>query len=237
MNETADFEKLSIDELKKLKESLEKNKNEKLSISKKNSFAPKLDIIDKFTSIDELLIQSIQETRDLIMEQKETNRQMQINNKLLLALFYKESADGSVVQRDPIAIDTSILEEISRGGAITTRKIDLINQNISGKQVIFEGEFEGGLAEILFTSSTSTTDNKDYSVRILADNDPQYQGTFTEFEARGGTETDMACFEDEINEWYLLQFQNVNFSNKILIEVYDSSAEFIRIYIKYHKST
>ena len=230
MNETVDLENLSVEKLKKIKESLEKNREQK------TSFEPKLNVIDKFTSIDELLIQTIQDLQNLTLEQRETNRQMQINNKLLLALFYKESADGSVIRQDPIAIDTSILEEISQGGAYITRVVNLENKTIGTKEIVFQGEFEGSLAEVLFVSDASDANNKEFSARVIADDNTIYQDSYTEFESRGATETDMACFEDELNDWYLLQFQNVNFNQKILIEVYDSSATFLRIYIKYHRS-
>ncbi|KKN90785.1 hypothetical protein LCGC14_0223680 [marine sediment metagenome] len=227
---SVDFSKYSLEELKNLKNNLEKKP--------KPNFAPKLNIIDKFTNIDELLIETIRALKDLTQDQRETNRQLQISNKLLLGLLIEEAADGTISLRGESGIDTAaILEEIGGGGAVITRKIDLANTTVEGNKIIFQAEFEGGLAEVLFTSSTSTTDNKDYSVRVLGDDEIAYQGTFAEFEARGGTETDMACFEDEINNWYLLQFQNVNFANKILIEVYDSSATFLRIYVKYHKST
>ncbi len=229
MNENVNLDSYSVEQLKKLKESL--------TTPTPKTFKRKEGIIDRFTSIDELLIDTIKSLQDLTQEQKETNRQMQINNKLLLALLIEEGADGTMVAKGTAGIDTSaILEEIGRGGAIITRRIDLANIDISGKQIIFEGEFEGGLTEVLFTSSTSTTDNKDYSARVVADDEIVYQDTFTNFESRGGTETDMACFEDEINSWYLLQFQKVNFMNKILVEIYDSSATFLRIYIKYHRS-
>ena len=230
-NSNIDFNKYSLEDLKKLKNNL-KNKPTP-------NFAPKLNIIDKFTSIDELLIENTIALKDLIQDQRETNRQLRISNKLLLGLLVEESADGTISLRGDSGIDTAaILEEIGGGGTIISRKIDLANVNVNGKKVIFEGEFEGGLAEVLFTSSTSTTDNKNYSVRIVGDDEIMYQDTFTNFEARGGTETDMACFEDsDVNSWYLLQFQNIYFSNKILVEIYDSSAEFIRVYVKYHRST
>lgn len=235
MEDANSLDKYSVKQLKKIKESLEKNQQNKLSISNKIP-KPQINILDKFTDIDDLLRISIQETRDLIMEQRETNRQMQINNKLLLALYYQEDADGKMVQKDPMGIDTTILESIARGGAMITRIVELVNKTIGTKEIIFEGEFEGILVEVLFVSSTSTVDNKDYSVRVLSDGNIVYQSTYAEFEAKGATETDMAAFEDEDNSWYLLQFQNINFMNKILVEVYESEATFSRIYLKYHRS-
>lgn len=235
MNDANNLDKYSVEQLKKIKESLEKNKQNKLSISDK-IIKPNINVLDKFTDIDDLLRISIQETRDLIMEQRETNRQMQINNKLLLALYYQEDVDGKMIQKDPMGIDTTILESIARGGASITRFVELTNKNISGNEIIFEGGFEGFLVEILFVSSTSTTDNKDYSVRILSDDNIAYQDSYTNFEAKGGTETDMAAFEDEDNSWYLLQFQGIGFHQRIFVEVYNSKCTFLRIYLKYHRS-
>ena len=178
----------------------------------------------------------ITDIQDLTMEQRETNRQKKINNKLLLALYYQEDSDGNVIQRDPMAMDTKILESISKGGAYITRVVNIINKDIGEKEIIFEQEFEGALAEVLFVSSTSSTDNKAYSARVVADDNIIYEDSYTNFEARSNHETDMACFEDEIDDKYLLQFQNVSFNQKILVEVYNSSALFERIYIKYHRS-
>lgn len=236
MNDSIDLEKLSVDQLRKLKENLEtKKKESNLSVSNKIT-KKKATLFDEFTSIDELLKNLIIDIQDLTLEQRETNRQMQINNKLLLALYYQEDADGNVVQRDPMGMDTAILESISRGGAYITRVVNITNRNIGTKEIIFEQEFEGALAEVLFVSSTSSTDNKSYSARVVADDNIIYEDSYTNFETRSNWETDMACFEDEIDDKYLLQFQNVSFNQKILVEVYDSSATFERIYIKYHRS-
>lgn len=236
MNDSIDLDKYSITQLRKIKENLEQQKKESsFGISDKIA-KKKGTIIDEFTSIDDLLRVTIQDLQDLIMEQRETNRQMQINNKLLLALYYKEDSDGNLVQRDPMGIDTAILESISRGGAHITRVVNIINRTIGEKEIIFEQKFEGALAEVLFISSTSTTNNKSYSARIVADDNIIYEDSYTNFESRSNYETDMACFEDELNDVYLLQFQNVNFNQKVLVEVYDSSATFQRIYIKYHRS-
>ncbi len=236
MNDSVDLAKYSVEQLRKLKESLE-NKKKESTFSVSNKIAKKkATILDDFTSIDDLLRNLIIDIQDLTLEQRETNRQMQINNKLLLALYYQEDSEGNVIQRDPMNMDTAILESISKGGAYITRVVNLTGTAITGKKIVFEQEFEGALAELLFVSSTSSSDNKDYSARVVADDNIIYQDSYTNFESNSNFETDMACFEDEINSKYLLQFQNVNFNQKILVEIYESSATFERIYIKYHRN-
>ena len=179
---------------------------------KKQKTPSDLQPITNFGSTDELLYDNILATKDLISQQKETNRQLEINNKLLLTLFSEEKDEKK-------ASNDTILAGMLKGE----------------KEIVFQGNFEGGLAEILFVSSTSTTNNKAYSARIVADDNIIYQDSYTNFEAKNATETDMACFEDEFNNWYLLQFQKVNFMKSILVEIFDSSATFLRIYVKYHK--
>lgn len=233
MNETIDLEKFSVEQLRKIKESLEK----KAKVTSQKIKKQKGSVIDKFTNIDELIYENNVALQDLIQDQRETNRQLQITNKLLLALYFKEDSDGNLVASQPNAIDSGeILREISRGGSQITRVITETNKTITGDESIFQEEFEGAIAELLFVSSTSSSDNAVYGVRVIADDNNIYEDTYSNFSARSNIETDMAAFEDEINSWYLLQFQNVYFQNSIKIEVYNSTATFERIYIKYHRS-
>lgn len=232
MNEKIDFNNLSVEQLRIVKQDLEK----KAKAQVKNITEKKGTLLDQFTSIDDLLRETILALRDLTQDQRETNRQLQIVNKLLLAIYFKEDGNGNIVAANQGLDASAILQEISQGGSRITRVVNLINKQIDGSEIVFQGEFEGQLTEVLFKSETSGTDNDDYGVRIVSDEDIIYQDTYTEFAARQNTETAMAAFEDEINGWYLLQFQDVFFNNKIKVEVYDSSATFLRIYIKYHRT-
>ena len=229
MNESIDLDKYSVEQLKKIKDSLEKEKIKSAdSKTKKQKTPSDLQPITNFGSTDELLYDNILATKDLISQQKETNRQLEINNKLLLTLFSEEKDEKK-------ASNDTILAGMLKGLGMVTQVVEFNNKTIGEKEIVFQGNFEGGLAEILFVSSTSTTNNKAYSARIVADDNIIYQDSYTNFEAKNATETDMACFEDEFNNWYLLQFQKVNFMKSILVEIFDSSATFLRIYVKYHK--
>lgn len=225
--EDVNLEKLSIDQLKKIREGLKKNKGVKAS------FAPKLNVIDTFTNIDELLVKTLERMNVLIDEQEETNRQLQISNKILLGLLIEELEDGTVVRRDGSGIDTSkILESIGEGGGRTT----LIKSipNFSGdNKTIFEFSDSGYIIEIMLKSSTLTIDNKDYSIRVSADSKIIYQDSFANFESRNYFETDMTCYEDEDEGYYYLQFKNIEYKNSFLLEIYSSEAKFEQIYLKY----
>ncbi len=108
------------------------------------------------------------------------------------------------------------------------------NTKITGNEIVFEITGTGILAECKFQSSTSTTDNKTYSVRVLSDKDMIYQGTWGNFESRSYYESDLTAYDDDINGFYILSFKNIAYLKKLKIEVYESSAIFTNIYVKYH---
>jgi len=228
MNESIDLDKYSVEQLKKIKDGLEKEKIKSAdSKTKKQKTPSDSQPIVNFGSTDELLYDNILATKSLISHQTETNRQLEITNKLLLTLFsLEDEKKGS---------NNTILDDMLKGFGMVTQVVEFNNKTIGENEIIFQGKFEGGLAELLFVSSTSTINNKAYSARIVADDNIIYQDSYTNFEAKQATETDMACFEDVYNTWYLLQFQKVNFMKSILVEIFDSSATFLRIYVKYHK--
>jgi len=109
------------------------------------------------------------------------------------------------------------------------------NPKITGSESVFGISGTGILAEVKFQSSNSTVNNKAYSVRILSDKDIIYNGTWTNFESRSYYEADMTCYEDAINGYYILSFKKVAYLKNLKIEVYESTATFINIYIKYHE--
>ena len=216
-----DINSLSIEELKK-------------GIAEKKAILAdrKINVIDKFTNIDELLIETTKRLNVLIDEQEETNRQMRISNKILLGLLVEELEDGTVVRKDASGIDAAkILESIGDGEGRTT--IIKSIPNLSGDKRVFELKDSGFIIEIMFKSSSSSTDNKDYSVRVYADETIIYQNSFTNFEARNYFETDMTCYEDTQESYYFLHFKNISYRNSFIVEIYDSSATFEQIYLKY----
>lgn len=224
----ANLEGATIEQLKEIKERLlEKNKEQK------TTFAPKINVIDKFTNIDELLIETIKRINVQIDEQEETNRQMQITNKILLALYIQEGSDGTYTARMPTDIDTGkILESIGGGEERTTIVISIPNFSGDNKKV-FELSDSGFVIEIMFKSSTDSVDNKDFSVRVNADDNIIYQNSFDNFESRNKFEKDMTCYKDTKDNIYYLQFQNISYKNSFIVEIFESNASFEQIYIKY----
>lgn len=105
---------------------------------------------------------------------------------------------------------------------------------ITGSNKVFELEGSGIISELKFQSSNATVNNKAYGVRIMSDNSIIYQDTWANFENRNFYETDMSCWEDLINGFYILAFKNMAFAKNLIIEVYSSTASFSGIYLKYH---
>lgn len=220
------LENLSMDKLRRLKETLKKK-----TIEQKIKGTG---LLDKFTSIDELLIDNTTAIRQLIEEQRDTNRALNVTNKLLLALYIQEDADGNYTARLPGDIDTTgILEALEGGGEEKTHIKSLPNMTITGKKQVFAIFGNGRLIEVLFKSSASNSDNKHYSARIIADNENEYEDTFDNFTARNYFERDLTCYEDTQENKYILQIQNIGYSDSLIVEIYDSVAIFEQIYIKY----
>ncbi len=211
-----DISSLSIAELKK-------KIQEKENSLKSNFVNP----IDKFTSIDDLLRETVIALRSSIEEQR-------INNKLLLAIYYK---DGSITPYEPNGVDTSaILEGLRGGDDYQTLNPLFHNLKVDGKQQIINIEGSGIIDVIKFVSSTSTANNKSYSVRITCDKTVLYANTFTELEARTPNERGMVCYEDTINLEYIMMFKLIGYTKSIKIDVYNSNnVDFSLIQIKYHK--
>ncbi len=182
---------------------------------------PKFNPIDKFTSVDELL--------------KENIKQQHLTNQLLLALCYKKEKDGKIVSIQPNGIDTSAIIEGLKGGDNYKTMVKNITSTITGSENVFGIKGTGILAEVKFQSSNANVNNKAYSVRILSDKDIIYNGTWSNFESRSYYEADMTAYEDAINGYYILSFKKVAYLKNLKIEVYESSATFTNIYIKYHE--
>lgn len=226
---------LSVEEIRK---KIEATKNQIIEKKQEVSAKLKANPIDRFTNIDELLVETIDAIRDATDEQRETNATLQRTNQILLAMYFQEAPDGTITRTDnqQAQLSSELIQNVLSGGTYITRVVTLTNKTIIGKEIIFEKEFTGAIAEIVFQSSDSSTDNKSYGVKIITDNEVYANDTWDNFNTRSGIETDMAAFDDDtINNAYILQFQNIGFEDKIVVEVFNSSASFTRIYIKYHR--
>lgn len=222
------LEDFSVEALKNLKEDIKS----KINVQR----VKRTGVLDKFTDIDELLIDNTIAIKQLIEEQRDTNRALNVTNKLLLALYIQEDADGNYTAKIPSDIDTTgILEALEGGGDEKTHINNLSNLKIIGRKQVFMLYGKGILIELLFKSSTSDTDYKSYSVRIVADNENSYEATFTELEARNYFERDMTCYEDTQESKYILQIQDIAYEDSLIVEIYNSVATFEQIYMKYHE--
>ena len=72
-----------------------------------------------------------------------------------------------------------------------------------------------------------------HSIKIISDNDILFDNTYTELAARSNYEADMTAFSDAT--YYVVNVQNIAFQNSIMVQLYNSSATFDHIYIKYHE--
>lgn len=119
---------------------------------------------------------------------------------------------------------------------LKTKVLDLSNPlNLGTEENIIKVEGKGFVEEIKFTSSTSTTDNKSYKVRIQCDNNTIYDDSWDNFVIRALYEEGITAFEDTINSKYILFFRNFFYTKNFLIRLYNSSAAFSHIFVKYHK--
>lgn len=185
--------------------------------------------IDKYTKIDDIL--------------REVYKQNQITNRILLAIYIRLGKVSPTIptQPQPIVLEPTP-NELPLGDLESifsdnyTSKVEyLSNKIIVGSKKIFDKKMSGVLVECKFHSSNLLPANKVYNVRILADGGVVYDDSYANFEARNNYESDMTCYEDSNNNFYVLIFQNIVFTNSLVIEVYGSTTTFTEIYLKYHK--
>ena len=159
--------------------------------------------------------------RDLIEEQH-------ISNKLLLHILFKE--DVGIVPYEPKGIDTEeILESLGAGDDYQT-----LNRILSGKEANISEKGVGFIDTIKLVSNTTTTDNKDYSIEIVCDDNIIYKDSWDNLEARTATERGMVCYEDDIKGQYLLIFRNIFYTESFEMKVFNSEATFSLVQVKYH---
>lgn len=177
--------------------------------------------LDQFTKTDELLYY-------LLQEQRYTNEQLELNNKLLYAIYQQ----GGAV---PSGEFSSQEVDIDIGNRMRTKFLNLETPQVGSNFEVLKVEGRGYVEEIKFIGSTSSTDNKLYSVKITADDNIIYNDSWVNFETRSYHETDVTCFEDDNNSKYVLHFMNFFYIYNFSVEIYNNSAEFTQIYIKYHE--
>lgn len=216
-----DFSELTVEEIEKMTQSINKEvKDLETRLKKKPNL--NLNIIDKFTNVDELLRQNIHLQKELI-------EQMYISNQLSWATL-KKSSDGDFISPYPNSDKPIIL-----GGDDDYKTIvsNITNMKISGGSKVFEINGSGVVAEVMF-KSVNLPQNKVYGVRIMTDNSIAYQDTWANFFNRSFHEVDVSCWEDLVRNYYLLEIQKIAFAKNLIIEVYGSTTHFTNIYLKYH---
>ena len=215
-----DFSDLTVEEIEKMTKNInEEVKELEVRFKKKTNFK---NPIDKFTDVDELLRQNI--------------NQQYITNKLLFAIYYKQGISGSIDRDIKPYQSNDIIERMKvSGDDYKTLVNNIANMKISGSNKVFEIEGSGILAECKIQSSNATVNNKAYGVSIVSDNSVVYKDTWANFENRSHYETDMSCWEDAILGHYILAFKNMAFAKSLTIEIYGSTVSvFSNIYLKYH---
>ena len=175
---------------------------------------------DKFTQQDELLVELIEET-------EQTNKLLVLSNRLLLALLKAQYGNGEI----------PVIEGLEGfgGSKYRTRVIRFDNVKETGRIFLLSGA--GVISEVELISSNSSVNNKDYGVRIVADDNIIYDNSWDEFEARNMHEADMTAFEDSNNDKYVLLFQDICYEDSCYLEIYGmhTSCEFNYINVKYHE--
>ena len=169
--------------------------------------------IDKFTKQDEILL-------ELLKEQEETNKLLVLNNRILLTLLKTQFGE-----------DIDLIESLEGYGE---GDYQTINIQTTGKDASYRKEGTGYIELIRLVSSSLDVNNKDYSIEIVCDDNVLYKGTWDTLEGRSATEKGMVCFEDEIDNQYILNFLGNYYTEYFEVKVYDSKATFSLFQIKFH---
>ena len=178
--------------------------------------------VDKYTNIDELLV-------ELIEQQEHTNELLVLSNRILFMMLKKQFGG--------VAPEIEGLDAIA-GSRYRTRVIRVDNVKFSvlkRNERIFSIKDAGIISEVELISANTDVDNKNYKVRIVADDNVIYNNSWTEFESRNMHESDMSAFENTNESKYVLLFQDIVFDDSCYLEVYESYATFDFINVKYHE--
>jgi len=207
-----DLSKLTTEEIKKLTQDINEEVDDiKTRLKKKKP-------LNFSTSTDELLRQLIE--------------QLHISNQLSVVSYKKTQINNNI---NPYQTKGDITERVLvSSDNYTTIVKNTGNTTITGSGKIYEINGSGIVGELKFKSSDATVNNQGYSVRIVADNSIVYDDSWLNFSFKSFHEVDMSCWQDVPNACYLLVFQKIAFSKNLLVEIYNSTASFTDIYLKYH---
>jgi len=121
---------------------------------------------------------------------------------------------GDIIQREVVVPSAKI-------PIYETISYPFKNQQVTGAGFeIINGTFRGVISELLIYAQNTDPNNKNFSVSIIADGNAIYQDTFDNFSLRSDYSTDMTCFNDEINDNYVSQFNSIAFDRSIFVRIY-----------------
>ena len=200
--------------VRELEERIEKKKKQIAAF--KERF--KIDI-DKYTKQDEILLA-------LLEEQEQTNNLLVLNNRILFTLLKTQFAG-----------DVPVLETLEGFGGTKYRTRVIRFDNVKQEGKVFNLQGAGVISEVELISDDSDDNNKDYSVRIMADDNIIYDNSWDVFETRNMHEADMTAFDDNNNDKFVLLFQDICYEDYCSLEIYNmhTSCEFDYINVKYHE--
>ena len=178
--------------------------------------------VDKYTNIDELLVELIEQTEK--------------TNELLVLL----SRISFMALKAQLGGKTPIIEGIEdiAGSRYRTRviRVDNIKSSVLKRQErIFTLKEAGVISEINIISANTDSDNKNYKVRVVADDRDVYNDSWDNFESRNMHDADMTAFDNTNENKYVLIFQDIVFDESCYLEIYESYATFDYIKVKYHE--
>jgi len=178
--------------------------------------------LDKFTNIDELIIELIEQTEN-------TNELLVLLNRISLAQLKVQSGGEMPVIEGLEGIGGSRYR--SRVLRVDNVKFSIVNRD----EMIFKLEGGGIISEIELISSNLTVNNKNYKARVVADDNVIYNDSWDNYNSRTNHEADMTAYNNTIDNKYVLLFQDICYDEYCTLEVYESYAEFDYINVKYHE--
>lgn len=185
--------------------------------------------IDQFTNIDDILRATHNIQVDMLYMLKNLAMSSALQNELLYHIYIK----GFGGKREDIKIEG--LDSLF-GNRMVTKNIKLSNITPStDNEEVYNLDGNGYVVEIIFLSSDSSTDNKEYSVRVTSNDNIIYDDSWDNFNSSSEYQNGATAFDNDRNGYYILNLQNFFFRNGFKINVYNSSATFTEINIKYHK--
>lgn len=198
----------------------------KTSIMRINPLKNKINPIDQYTSVDEILINNQLALNNLI-------KQQMITNKLLIAMI-QGMGNGAGLPIKEGAL-TGIISGMVNENSYKTLRYEFENQPIIGSSTVMTDTGAGNIAEAMFLTPyvADGDDNQIFTVRIVSDGNPIYNNSFLNYLVSSNFEVDMTAFDN--GEYNCITFQNIAFNESIHVEVNSSKATFTRIYVKLHK--